>query len=126
MAALLALSLQAEGADLFSYSTPDGKSGLRLAWRTDAASAWQTLGDNFNFVSSDFGPWGSHKKMFSPELFVNAADSQWTCVWSATPDGSVTALATSPDLTVWEPQRYFASKLDLPRDMRPASPLIAD
>lgn len=122
----LTFSLNAQSADLFSYSAPDGKSGLRLAWRVDASSDWQPLGENFNFVSSDFGPWGSHKTMFSPQLFINAADSLWTCVWSATSDGSVTALTTSPDLFSWTPQRYFANKLDLPRDMRPATSITAD
>ena len=122
----LTFTLNAQSADLFSYSAPDGKSGLRLAWRADASSDWQPIDENFNFVSSDFGPWGSHKTMFSPQLFINAADSLWTCVWSATSDGSVTALTTSPDLFSWTPQRYFANKLDLPRDMRPATPITAD
>ncbi|MDE6859521.1 MAG: carbohydrate binding domain-containing protein [Duncaniella sp.] len=128
LAALAALALDAAATDLFSYSTPDGKSGLRLAWRSDSTAAWQPLGNNLNFVSSDFGPWGSHKKMHSPRLFVNAADGQWTCVWdaSATGDGTVTALAVSPDLTKWEPQRYFASPLDLPHDMRPENTIVAD
>lgn len=128
LATIATLTLNAAAADLFSYSTPDGKSGLRLAWRADSTSAWQPLGKGMNFLSSDFGPWGSHKKMHSPKLFVNAADGRWTCVWDATAtgDGAVTALAVSPDLTRWEPQRYFASPLDLPRDMRPASKLTPD
>ena len=116
----------ASGEQLFSYSTPDGKSGLRLALRSGEGAQWSPIGDRLNFVSSDFGPWGAGKKMFSPRLFVNAADSAWTCVWEAMPDGSVTALAVSPDLQRWEPQRYFASPHDLPRDMRPLHPITPD
>ncbi len=116
----------ASGEQLFSYSTPDGKSGLRLALRSGEGAQWSPIGDRLNFVSSDFGPWGAGKKMFSPRLFVNAADSAWTCVWEAKPDGSVTALAVSPDLQRWEPQRYFASPHDQPRDMRPLHPITPD
>lgn len=124
---VLLLSLPSISADeIFSYSTPDGKSGLRLASRISPDSEWESIGNGYNFVSSDFGPWGSHKKMFAPRLFVNAADSSWVCVWDAMPDGEVTALAVSPDLISWQPQRYFANRLDLPRDMRPLNPLTPD
>lgn len=112
------------GAELFSYSTPDGKSGLRLAWRDSAEMAWTPL--DYDFVSSDFGPWGSHKTMFSPRMIVNAADSLWTCTWEADRKGDVIALAVSPDLMAWRPQRYFASVHDLPRDMRPLHPVTPD
>ncbi len=122
------ITININATDLFSYSTPDGKSGLRLAWRADSTEAWQSLGNNFNFVSSDFGPWGSHKRMHSPRLLVNAADGMWTCVWdaSANGDSTVTALAVSPDLIKWQPQRYFANPLDLPRDMHPANTILPD
>lgn len=86
----------ASGEQLFSYSTPDGKSGLRLALRSGEGAQWSPIGDRLNFVSSDFGPWGAGKKMFSPRLFVNAADSAWTCVWEAMPDGSVTPSRSRP------------------------------
>lgn len=88
---------------------------MRLAWRTDSTDQWKAFG--YDFVRSDFGPWGSYKKMFSPKLFVNGSDGRWTAVWSATPDGSVTALTSTADFAKWEPQRYFASRADLPRDM---------
>lgn len=107
------------------YSFPDGDSGLRLAWRADSTAEWTPLGHDF--VRNDFGPWGSHKKMYSPRLFLNGADSRWTAVWHATADGSVTALATTDDDFIhWSPQRYFASELDMPRDMYAATPLTPD
>ena len=120
---LALVAMPVMGDELLSYAVPGGNSGLRLAWRASSDAEWQSIGRGFNFVKSDFGPWGSHKKMFSPRLMVNASDSTWTCTWYAAPDGSVTALATSPDLVKWAPQRYFASELDLPRDMRPLYPI---
>ena len=115
IAALSAGGVFAQSAELFSYAFPGGDSGLRLAWRTDSTDQWKAFG--YDFVRSDFGPWGSYKKMFSPKLFVNGSDGRWTAVWSATPDGSVTAITSTADFAKWEPQRYFASRADLPRDM---------
>ena len=119
-----ATAIASSGVEMLNYSMPGGDSGLRLAWRPDSTSQWQPLG--YDFVKNDFGPWGSHKKMYAPRLFVNASDSLWTAVWKATPEGDVFALSTTDDFRVWSPQRYFASELDLPRDMRPLNPLRAD
>ncbi len=124
IAALSAGGVFAQSAELFSYAFPGGDSGLRLAWRTDSTDQWKAFG--YDFVRSDFGPWGSYKKMFSPKLFVNGSDGRWTAVWSATPDGSVTALTSTADFAKWEPQRYFASRADLPRDMYAAVALRPD
>lgn len=115
-----ACALSAQPAELLSYAFPDGDSGLRLAWRSDSADTWKAFGHDF--VRSDFGPWGSHKKMFSPRLFVDGSSGLWTAVWAATPDGSVTALTSTADFAVWAPQRYFASGADLPRHMYAAVP----
>lgn len=120
---LALVAMPVMGDELLSYAVPGGNSGLRLAWRTSPDAEWQSIGRGFNFVKSDFGTWGTHKKMFSPKLMLNAADSTWACTWYAAPDSSVTALATSPDLVKWTPQRYFVSELDLPRDMRPLYPI---
>lgn len=119
-----ASSVKAADIELFNYAEPDGNSGLRLAWRADSTSQWQPLG--YDFVRSDFGPWGSFKKMFGPKLFVNGADGRWTAIWKASPDGDVTALASTADFASWTPQQYFASPLDLPRDMYPANALTPD
>lgn len=119
-----AASASAADIDLFNYSAPDGNSGLRLAWRTDSTSVWEPL--DYDFVKSDFGPWGSHKKMFAPKLFVNGADGLWTAVWQATPQGDVTALTSTPDFAKWAPQRYFVSPLDMPRDMYALNALTPD
>lgn len=111
-------------AEMIAYSMPGGTSGLRIAWRADSSSEWIPL--HYNFVNNDFGPWGSHKKMYSPKLFVNGADGLWTAIWDATPDGSVTAMSTTKDFAKWSPQRYFASPHDLPRDLYQANELTPD
>jgi len=117
-------ALSLHSAELFCYSAPDGTGGLRLAWRNTPSDVWTPI--NYSFLGSDFGPWGSHKKMFSPRLEVNASDSLWTATWEADPKGEVIALATSPDLIHWTPQRYFASRSDLPRNLRPLYPVTPD
>lgn len=119
MAMVLPGVMSADNVEMFSYSLPEGNSGLRIAWRADKDAQWQSIGNGYDFVRSDFGPWGSHKKMFAPELIYNVADSMWNCVWYADSKKQVTALAVSPDLIKWAPQRYFEKRVDLPRDMRP-------
>lgn len=95
----------ADSVDMLAYSNAEGTSGLRLAWRADGASDWKLIGPNYNFVSSDFGPWGSHKKMFSPILTRNS-DGSWTASWIADPNDPVLAVVSSPDLKQWHPQHY--------------------
>ncbi len=122
-----ALGVSAAGAqsvEVFNYSEAGGESGLRLAWRADSTDSWHPL--NYDFVKNDFGPWGSHKKMYSPRLIADAATGRWAATWYATADSSVTALATSADLRSWSPQQYYASALDLPRDLHPSVLPIAD
>ncbi len=106
--------------DSFIYSAPDGRSGLHILWKGETDTIWQGLPDDRTLISSDFGPWGSHKKMFNPRLFLNAGDSLWTAVWDAIGDGSVIAIAQSPDLINWKPQKYLDSPLDMPASMRPS------
>ena len=114
------------GQELLSYSKNNGTSGLRLAWRADSSQAWTTIGNGYNFVNSDFGPWGSHKKMYSPRLVRNAGQNEWVLIWDANPGGGVTGVVRSKDLMKWAPQQYFASATDVPRDICPVHKLIPD
>lgn len=128
LAFLLASGLSANGenVEMFSYSLPGGQSGLRIAWRQNADSPWQKIGNGYNLVNSDFGAWGSHKKMISPKLMKSRLDGKWVCIWEADPKGGVTAVAYSPDLKKWSPQKYFNSISDIPRDIFPDVPLTPD
>ena len=61
-------ALCAGATDLFFYSPEDGNGGLRFAVSDDGKN-WRSIGNGFDFVRSDFGSWGSGKKMWSPQLF---------------------------------------------------------
>lgn len=105
----------AEEVEILAYALPGGDSGLRIAWRPDSAAEWTPL--MYDFVRNDFGPWGSHKKMYAPRLIFDTTASEWVATWEASASGDVVAMAASPDLRKWGPQAYYASALDLPRHM---------
>ena len=50
---------------LFSYCTTfdEGKSGLKFAW-SQGDDQWFSVGNDWAYVKSDFGPWGSFKNIF--------------------------------------------------------------
>lgn len=91
---------------LFSYSRNDGNSGLRFAFSPDNRH-WSDVGDGYDFVKSDFGSWGTMKKMYRPMLVRDEANQLWRCFWTLTPSGKSMAYADSPDLMNWHPQVYF-------------------
>lgn len=92
---------------VFSYATaPDaGRSGLKLAWSRDA-ERWYSIGDGYGYVKSDYGAWGSEKRMISPRL-MRGTDGMWHCVWQLNEGGKELAHAASADLTDWKSQTYF-------------------
>ncbi|MCM1067326.1 MAG: alpha-L-arabinofuranosidase [Muribaculaceae bacterium] len=117
LAIALCSALPSQSAEIFSYSAPDGRSGMRLASRADGASEWEPVAGGYVFFGSDFGPWGSHKVMFAPRLMRDLASGEWVCVFGADASGEVVGLASSADFKHWRPQRYYASVSDLPRDI---------
>lgn len=103
--ATAAVTNTVDSAYLFTYALPEGKSGLRLAWSLDGTE-WKGIGDPkpIDVVKSDFGSWGSHKKMFDPHLTRTA--NGWMLSWYVSDKRETVAVATSPDLVKWSPQRY--------------------
>lgn len=99
---------KADSADILAYSALDGKGGLQIAYRYSDTDQWSPIGNGYTFVSSDFGPWGSYKKMYSPTISRNA-DGGWTATWIADIEDAVVATAKSPDLIKWTPQSYQIS-----------------
>lgn len=91
---------------LFSYADANGQSGLKFAWSTDKQQ-WVPVAGGYNYVKSDFGVWGSGKKMYNPRLVQSRADGKWHCTWEAVQSGQVVAHAASADLLTWERQSYF-------------------
>ena len=102
----------ADSLDVLACAPANGAGGLQLAWRANSSQPWQTV--NFTNLSSDFGPWGSHKKMFGPMLTYNPGKGLWTCSWVADSDGYVLASASTKDFKRWSAQHYEMSTADRP------------
>lgn len=85
---------------VFLYS-PDPTQGLRLAYLSDNEK-WIDVGQ---LCASDYGPWGSGKKMYSPSV-VQANDGTWRALWSVGELFPQFAVAYSEDLVTWRPQDY--------------------
>lgn len=91
---------------LFCYTTGEDRSrnGLYFAWSTDKVN-WNLIGPEYAFLQSDYGAWGSQKKLRSPFLFQDA-QGLWHCIWSVNNQDSVFAHAASTDLVHWKRQSY--------------------
>lgn len=85
---------------IFMYS-PGPKDGLHVAYFADNG-AWQDVGQ---LCSSDYGPWGAEKKMYSPYV-IHAQDGTWRLLFSVGGDSPCLAAAYSEDLVTWRPQDY--------------------
>jgi len=80
--------------------TIENRNGLYVKWSIDGEQ-WHLI--DYRFLGSDYGPWGSHKKMADPVL--TREDGLWKCVFRA--DKNVYGRTVSPDLIHWKPQDYF-------------------
>lgn len=80
---------------IFSYATASdaGRSGLKLAWSRDT-ERWYSVGDGYGYVKSDYGAWGSEKRMIRPHL-MRGTDGKWHCVWQLNEEGKELAHAAS-------------------------------
>jgi alpha-L-arabinofuranosidase len=96
----------ADSVYLFSYGTAKNNhhNGLHFAWSRDGIN-WQLIGNEYGFVRSDYGRWGSEKKMINPYL-IQGAGEEWQCVWSLNDKERLLAHASSPDLVHWGRQSY--------------------
>ena len=91
---------------LFSFASKarNNTVGLQFAWSQDRIT-WHLIGHEFGFVKSDYGRWGSEKKMIDPYL-IQDNNGQWQCVWTLNNREKVFAHASSPDLVEWGRQTY--------------------
>lgn len=103
---LAALCNQPDSAYIFAYATEknSGKNGLHMAWSIDQVD-WHAIGPEYSFMKSDYGNWGSEKRMLSPILFQDD-ENRWHCLWSLNEKDGVFAYSVSKDLIEWEPQSY--------------------
>jgi alpha-L-arabinofuranosidase len=106
---LATVSLRANEPDsayVFSYTCGNNNNtaGLNFAWSVDREN-WHAIGPEFRFLASDFGSWGSQKKMFNPFLFQDN-NGLWHCLWTLNDDIQQFAHAASTDLYNWKRQSY--------------------
>ena len=92
-----------DSAYLFAYGEEIG-SGLYFAWSNDRQQ-WHPIGHHHTFLKSDYGRWGSQKRMHNPFLY-RAPDGQWHCTWSLNREDGAVAHTVSSDLVYWQPQSY--------------------
>ena len=109
----ITLALQANEPDsvyLFIYGTAKngGRDGLHAAWSRDKQQ-WFLIGDEFSYVRSDYGRWGSEKRMMNP-CIIKGPDNVWHCVWGLNERELIFAHAASADLVDWGRQSYPAVK----------------
>ncbi|MFY7839688.1 MAG: carbohydrate binding domain-containing protein, partial [Lacibacter sp.] len=83
----------------------DNKNGLHIAYSFDGKN-WISIGNEFSFLRSDYGRWGSSKKMYDPVLVKNSS-TEWACYFFTEAEHKVVGVATTTDLVLWKPQDYF-------------------
>ena len=92
-----------DSAYLFAYGEENG-SGLYFAWSIDKLQ-WNAIGHHHTFLRSDYGRWGSQKRMYNPYLY-RAPNGEWHCTWSLNHEDGAVAHTVSSDLVYWKPQSY--------------------
>lgn len=90
----------ASEARIFLYS-PAPTEGLHIAAQ-QSDGTWQHI---TRLCSSDYGPWGSGKRMFHPSL-TQAKDGTWRLVFQLDDQSPCFGAAYSKDLITWRPQDY--------------------
>lgn len=100
------LSLQAHKQDsvwVFTYGTTPAE-GIHVAYSYNKMQ-WTPIGRNYSFVKSDFGAWGSNKKMHNPSVLLTPDDT-WYAVWAVNGRAPQFATTYSADFWLWKPQDY--------------------
>ena len=102
----VAAKYEPDSVYLFSYTTEKNNhhNGLHFAWSLDQQQ-WHPIGNEWGYLKSDYGRWGSEKRMFAPYL-ISGPDGNWHCVWGLNEKEHVFAHAASPDLIHWKRQSY--------------------
>lgn len=85
-----------------AYNPAPG-DGLRVSYSVDKKT-WIPIGNNMNLFKSDYGPWGSEKKMYSPVLRYDG--KKFYAEFIPNPKHAEYATTESTDLYLWKPQDY--------------------
>lgn len=82
---------------------PEPGAGLRVSYSVDQKT-WIPIGNNMNLFKSDYGPWGSEKKMYTPVLRYDG--KKFYAEFIPNPRHAEYAVTESEDLFLWKPQDY--------------------
>ncbi len=95
-----------DSAFVFSYTTSNqnNTAGLHFAWSTDREN-WHAIGPEFRFLASDFGCWGTQKKLINPFVFQDET-GLWHCLWTLNNEVGQFAHAATEDFYQWKRQSY--------------------
>lgn len=101
---------------LFSYSTTKNhcRNGLHFAWSGDG-KRWTKIGNEFGFLTCDYGSWNTQKRMLDPVLERNA-DGVWFCSWLVNEYDKIIARTQTLDLILWKPQEFYPEKIKMRPD----------
>lgn len=102
--------------EMLAFSMPDGNGGLKLASRSDSNKEWRTIGNFHSFLGSDFGAWGSGKKMHNVRIGQDAEGTYWL-IFNPDKNGEVVAYTSSQNLEHWKPQEYRRSDSDYMKEL---------
>lgn len=100
----LAAEERPDSVEIYTYSSTKGDSGLRVAVQ-DKNGKWKSL-KGMRLTGSDFGAWGSGKKMFNPRLSHNDETGKWYLVFDVDKEGTTVGYSSSTDLISWTVQEY--------------------
>jgi len=103
-------SAEPDSAYILAYTPyPErSRSPLCFKWSTDRTN-WHSIGPDYGFLYSDYGRWGSQKRMINP-VIMSDSNGFWHCVWELNETDNLFAHASSPDLVTWNRQTYFSGE----------------
>lgn len=97
--------------ELLAFSMPDGAGGMKLATRQSPDKDWRPIGNMHSFLNSDYGSWGSNKRMHNVRLAQDETGRFWV-VFNPDKNNEVVAYTSSDNFEVWIPQEYRRSDSD--------------
>lgn len=109
MASGIAAIASAQNDSTFIYlcATDDGQSGLMMLESSRPSDKkWSNHGIEGRITGSDFGAWGSGKKMYNPRVYRDTADGSWHLLFNVDKEGTACSYSHSKDLIDWTVQEY--------------------
>lgn len=91
-----------ETKDTVLFYSPGERAGMRLAIKAAGGGTFDDIGQPF---TSDYGRWGSEKRMYTP-FVTPLASGGYAAVFSVNDHAPCFAVAYSDDMATWRPQDY--------------------